>query len=180
MPAPIVTATLQATAIASASNVVAQYIEQRDQNVRRKPPFLDTTSQHSNKVLQAPFAIDLPEFLRFVILSLLTAPPNFLWQMLLERTFPGKKAVPVAADEEKGSAEETEMKLDWKNTMIKWFVDCITMGALLNTTAFLVIMGLMKGRTLPEIGTALRTVSIVISLTEPPSFPFPCVYFWGL
>ncbi|CAK3749078.1 hypothetical protein D6C85_07007 [Lecanosticta acicola] len=165
MLSPIVTATLQATAIASASNVLAQYIEQRDH--------------------EGPFTLSLPDFLRFVILSLLTAPPNFLWQMFLERTFPGRKAVPVSdpEDAEKGNTEEEGekvLKLDWKNTMIKWFVDCISMGALLNTTAFLILMGLMKGRTWNEIATALRTETFPIIFASYKIWPLASVVNFAL
>lgn len=121
----------------------------------------------------------MANFLRFVIFTLLTAPPNYLWQHALERVFPGRKPIDSTKtvlpryefrehDELLGEdllqqEEEIETKLDWKNTMIKWFVDCMTLGALLNTAAFLILMGIMKGRSPGEIGTALRTVCFPIS-----------------
>lgn len=49
--------------------------------------------------------------------------------------------------------------------MTKWFIDCITMGAIMNTVAFLVLMGIMKGQSGAQIGNNIRTVS---SLLEPP------------
>lgn len=54
---------------------------------------------------------------------------------------------------------DAEMRLDWRNTMIKWFVDCITIGALVNTVAFLVLMGALKSKSFGEMGMAVRTVS---------------------
>ncbi|KEQ83086.1 hypothetical protein M438DRAFT_276492 [Aureobasidium pullulans EXF-150] len=153
MFSPIVSSTLQATAIAAASNVIAQLLEQRSK--------------------QAPTTVSAADFLRFVIFTLLTAPPNYLWQHALERVFPGRKPIDSTKtvlpryeirehDELLGEdvlqlEEEIETKLDWKNTMIKWFVDCMTLGALLNTAAFLILMGIMKGRSPGEIETALRT-----------------------
>jgi hypothetical protein len=109
----------------------------------------------------------------------LTAPPNYLWQHALERVFPGRKPIDSTKtvlpryeirehDELLGEdvlqlEEEIETKLDWKNTMIKWFVDCMTLGALLNTAAFLILMGIMKARSPGEIETALRTVCFPVS-----------------
>lgn len=118
----------------------------------------------------------MPEFLRFVIFTLLTAPPNYLWQCALERVFPGRKPIDSKASslpqyefhehtslvEEEERDVGVETKLDWKNTMIKWFVDCMTLGALLNTSAFLIIMGLLKNRSLSDIAGALRTVSPIL------------------
>ncbi|THZ54123.1 hypothetical protein D6C88_09580 [Aureobasidium pullulans] len=160
MLSPIVSSTLQATAIAAASNVIAQLLEQRSKQ-------------------QAPTTISAADFLRFVIFTLLTAPPNYLWQHALERVFPGRKPIDSTKtvlpryeirehDELLGEdvlqlEEEIETKLDWKNTMIKWFVDCMTLGALLNTAAFLILMGIMKGRSPGEIETVLHTVCFPVS-----------------
>lgn len=60
--------------------------------------------------------------------------------------------------------EELETRLDWKNTLTKWLLDCMTLGALLNVTAFIILMGIMKGRSSTQIGNALRTVCTSISL----------------
>ncbi|KAF2799860.1 integral membrane protein-like protein [Melanomma pulvis-pyrius CBS 109.77] len=38
----------------------------------------------------------------------------------------------------------------------QWFTDCITLGALLNTTMFLVLMGIMKGKNSAQITTDLK------------------------
>lgn len=46
--------------------------------------------------------------------------------------------------------------------MTKWFPDCITLGALLNTTAFLVIMGVLKGHSWAKIGSSLQTETFQI------------------
>ncbi|KAG9566619.1 hypothetical protein KCU71_g4147, partial [Aureobasidium melanogenum] len=136
MLSPIASSTLQATAIAATSNVIAQLLEQRS-----KP----TASGFS-----------VPDFLRFVIFTLLTAPPNYLWQHALERVFPGRKPLNptktilphyeirehdnLSGEDRLQQQEEPETKLDWKNTMIKWFIDCMTLGALLNTGVFIIIM----------------------------------------
>ncbi|KAH0155986.1 hypothetical protein KCU67_g8495, partial [Aureobasidium melanogenum] len=153
MLSPIASSTLQATAIAATSNVIAQLLEQRSK--------------------QTASGFSVPDFLRFVIFTLLTAPPNYLWQHALERVFPGRKPLNstktilphyeirehdnLSGEDRLPQQEEPETKLDWKNTMIKWFIDCMTLGAFFNTGAFIIIMGIMKGRSMHRIGDALRT-----------------------
>lgn len=108
---------------------------------------------------------------------MITAPPNYVWQQFLERTFPAypgptglahaHRSPRVSSDgdvEKRGDEgllhiDEEKPKLNLKNTITKWFVDCITMGAIMNTVAFLVIMGLMKGQSSAQIGGNIRTVS---------------------
>ncbi|THV91816.1 hypothetical protein D6D26_08773 [Aureobasidium pullulans] len=177
MFSPIVSSTLQATAIAAASNVIAQLLEQRSKQ-------------------QAPTTVSAADFLRFVIFTLLTAPPNYLWQHALERVFPGRKPIDSTKtvlpryeirelDELLGEdvlqqEEEFETKLDWKNTMIKWFVDCMTLGALLNTAAFLILMGIMKGRSPGEIGTVLRTDTFPIIYASYKIWPLASIVNFAL
>lgn len=126
---------------------------------------------------QRPLAFNAIEFLRFVTLTFITAPPNYMWQQLLERTFPAyprsaaldhaHRSPRVSSDgdpEKRGEdgtlyVEEERPKLDLKNTLTKWFVDCITLGAIFNTIAFLVIMGIMKGQSSAQIGLNIQTVS---------------------
>lgn len=134
--------------------------------------------------MQRPFTLDMLQLLRFVALTFLTAPPNFHWQQFLERTFPmyptqssnaalpdqrakddiemkagaGDGVIegdPIAPQQQDGPAQ-----FSWRNTLTKWFVDCITMGAIMNTLAFLIIMGIMKGQDMGTIGYNIKTVSI--------------------
>jgi hypothetical protein len=104
-----------------------------------------------------------------VVLALLTTPPNYLWQQFLERTFPAYER-PGGHDVEKdphalevgvSSAEagKFKRKLNIQNTLSKWFVDCITLGALVNTAMFLFLMGVMKGQTLAQVIRSIQTVS---------------------
>jgi hypothetical protein len=116
---------------------------------------------------------------------LITAPLNYHWQAFLERTFPARtpKVDEGLSDEDLEIAEKGLLdvkrppikspmtpsngtpklltKLSWRNTFLKWFVDCITLGAMMNTTAFLILMGFMKGKAFPEIAMSVRRVSIL-------------------
>lgn len=131
--------------------------------------------------VQEPFAFSIGDFLRFMLLNIIVAPPNFIWQGWLEKTFPARKVVgashkPSPEEIELGESQgflekekdvETEQKeeFNWANTFKKWFIDCISMGAIMNTVAFLIIMGLMKSKTLPDIGEAIRkdTIPIIVA-----------------
>ncbi|KAG9696126.1 hypothetical protein KCU95_g4541, partial [Aureobasidium melanogenum] len=176
MLSPIASSTLQATAIAATSNVIAQLLEQRSK--------------------QTASGFSMPDFLRFVIFTLLTAPPNYLWQHALERMFPGRKPLnPTktmlpryeirelngpSGEEGSQQQEEPETKLDWKNTMIKWFIDCITLGALLNTGLFIILMGIMKGRSMHQIGFALRTSTFSIIYASYTIWPLASIVNFSL
>ncbi|KAM0211280.1 hypothetical protein ACHAQD_010338 [Fusarium lateritium] len=166
MPSPIVTATVQAAALSTASNLFAQMIEARQQN--------------------RPASLDVVQLLRFVTLTLMTAPPNYHWQAFLERQFP---AYPAGQGPQLGRLADLEMqpgddapelkegfeermaqitkdresKFSTRNTLTKWFVDCITAGAIMNTVAFLVIMGLLKGQGGSQIWSNIKTVSYKVS-----------------
>ncbi|TKA68124.1 hypothetical protein B0A49_06741 [Cryomyces minteri] len=69
MDSPIVKATLQSAVLSATSNVLAQIF----------------TAYREHK----PFSLDPTPILQFVLFSLLTCPPNFLWQQWLEDSFPG-------------------------------------------------------------------------------------------
>ncbi|KAL4724690.1 hypothetical protein ACLX1H_008133 [Fusarium chlamydosporum] len=160
MPSPIVTATIQAAGLSTVSNIFAQIIEARQQN--------------------RPVTFDIIQLLRFVTLTLMTAPPNYHWQAFLERTFP---AYPPGKAPQLGRLKDLEMqpaedapelkegyeermaqinkdresKFSMRNTLAKWFVDCITAGAIMNTVAFLIIMGLLKGQGGSQIWSNIKT-----------------------
>ncbi|KAF2651584.1 hypothetical protein K491DRAFT_606600 [Lophiostoma macrostomum CBS 122681] len=150
---PIVTTCLLALGIDCCSNIIAQRLK-----------------AWKNEV---PFVFDRVLFIQFAIMVAITAPVNYHWQNGLERWFPGWKVVKQRRDvastldaEEKDvflqvpgqvRVREEEVRVrNWYNIFRKWFTDCITMGALLNTTMFLVLMGIMKGKAWAQIGTDLR------------------------
>jgi len=152
---PIVTTCLMALCIDCCSNVIAQRLR-----------------AWKNEI---PFVFDRVLFFQFALLVALTAPVNFHWQNWLERAFPGwkvvkqKRAASIDTEEKevflgddgenKKQIEEEVRVRDWGNIFRKWFTDCITMGALLNTTMFLVLMGIMKGKTAAQIAIDMRNVS---------------------
>ena len=79
--------------------------------------------------------------------------------MLPMTTFDSRKHEGDYEPEDGSIQPLSKPKLDIKHTFMKWFIDCMTVGALLNTVAFLVLMGLMKGQPRAQIASNVRTVS---------------------
>lgn len=129
-------------------------------------------------MIQRPFTLDFIEFMRFVLCSAITSPPNFYWQGFLERTWPSyvdadpaihkrKDSIALAEKGESTTVAETARAggkpvLHKYNVAVKWFIDCITLGAIVNTAAFLIIIGALKGMSGAQIATRLRTETIPI------------------
>jgi hypothetical protein len=154
---PIVTTSALALLIDCCSNISAQRIRHWRLSDPAKP---------------TPYVFNYVLFFQFAFMVTLTAPLNYLWQNWLEKTFPGWKIVSSngkrrgndveMADKDDelregllegglGDVEEERVR-NWANIGKKWFTDCITFGALFNTTAFLVLMGLMKHKSFSQIG----------------------------
>ncbi|KAL3954177.1 hypothetical protein ACCO45_012133 [Purpureocillium lilacinum] len=175
MPSPIVEATLQATALSAASNLCAQFID---------------AYQH-----QRAFGLDLSQLVRFLVFTVLTAPPNFIWQQLLERRLP---AYPVDARRQKKQqqrdVELTDLeeaahdshnadhgsgmvtpRFSLRNTLAKWFIDCMTAGAVMNTVAFLAIMGLLKSQPGSQIWHNIKTETIPIIVAGYKIWPIASI-----
>ncbi|XXG96400.1 hypothetical protein Hte_002682 [Hypoxylon texense] len=160
MPSQMTKATLAAAGLSSASNILAQFLEAyRDGR---------------------PFAFDVANFLRFVAVTFITAPPNYMWQQLLERTFPAYERKASTGDVEKQNASgedapERKPKLNLRNTMAKWFIDCITLGAIFNTVAFFLLMGILKGQSADQIGSNVRNETIPIIVAGYKIWPFASI-----
>ena len=151
--------------------------------------------------VQVSFTFDPLQLLRFITLHFITTPPNYKWQEFLERSLPGyatptkgrytsipleerdvekdrdSNAGDLNDDDDDGAQEvpsqrKTKSKLNIKNTALKWFIDCITLGAIMNTAAFLIIMGFLKGQTATEVGHNLKTKELQIILDGYKLWPW--------
>ncbi|OTB01354.1 hypothetical protein M426DRAFT_323504 [Hypoxylon sp. CI-4A] len=165
MPSQMTKATLAAAGLSSASNILAQFLE----------AYRDSR----------PFAFDLVNFLRFVSVTFITAPPNYMWQQLLERSFPAyERTAPVGDIEKQGAGAqdagsldnaEPKQKLNLQNTFAKWFIDCITLGAIFNTVAFFVLMGFLKWQPTAQIIYNIRTETIPVIVAGYKIWPFASI-----
>lgn len=121
---------------------------------------------------------------------LITVPPNYVWELWLENTFPAfpetaepetQRLLPIVTQDVTNLAdkqEETETKetedtkrLDIRNTFVKWLLDVILVGSPGNVTAFLVIMGLLKGENWATISHNLQTVCTLSHKGQPMCYP---------
>lgn len=143
-------------------------------------------ANHLPPPVQRPVSLDIAEFARFLIFQLLTAPMNVKFQQLLEYAFPAhdyRQPQPQGISQAKHKRDDLESqdkrtgrsaqwlptqqhqplqrrrRLDyWANTMAKWFLDCISLGMFVNTLAFLLIMGVLKGQSAHQISVNVQEV----------------------
>lgn len=98
--------------------------------------------------------------LRFALLGMITTPPNFLWQEFLEKKFPSLKSTISTSSSPKQTAnEKKETRLSKTNTVAKFFLDQ-TIGCWINTLGFLLLIGLLKEKSVVDIESEVRNVSI--------------------
>ncbi|KAL1605239.1 hypothetical protein SLS60_004783 [Paraconiothyrium brasiliense] len=147
---PMLSACVLSLTIGCASNIIAQRLKAYMEDV--------------------PFAFDYTLFYQLTAMGLITTPINYYWQKWLEYMFPGEKLVNrtrTSGDAEKGTfirddgedkraTDEEVYVRSWGNVVKKTIADSMTGGALLNTTMFLVLLGLMQGKTAAQIGKNIR------------------------
>ena len=110
-------------------------------------------------------AVDPVTFFHFVILAIITTPPNYKWQLALENNFPsnGKKERDATAAKKKDDdavVNEEKETLSITNTVAKFLLDQ-SVGATLNTIFFIVMINLLRGATWSQTLTAVQRVSTV-------------------
>ena len=128
MASPILIATLQSTFLTFCSLLIARFL------TSSPPP-------------------DIPSLLLYTIIS---TPPNFLWQQLIEARFPGYKVRKVEVDDG-GKGVEVEKKLNWRNTLVKMGLDQ-TVGAIINVSAYIGGTRALRGVPLQECWNVIKDV----------------------
>ena len=107
-------------------------------------------------------AVDPVAFVHFIILAIITTPPNYKWQSWLEKTFPTNKRVGPASAAKKDDnkpAEEEKTTLSVTNTIAKFLLDQ-TVGATLNTVWFIFMINLLRGQSISHIIATVQNVSL--------------------
>ncbi|ETN40608.1 uncharacterized protein HMPREF1541_04885 [Cyphellophora europaea CBS 101466] len=132
MPSPLVNATLQAAVLSALSNLLAQGIKayQKDE----------------------PLSLNLVALGQFVFFTLLTCPPNFLWQQYLEETFPGYV-----------TGLDGSQSLHKINTAKKFALDQ-TIGAVVNTVAFVAFFAALSGKDSNAIQRTVRRETLPLMM----------------
>ncbi|KAG6136516.1 hypothetical protein E4U12_001170 [Claviceps purpurea] len=132
-PNPIFSATLQAALLGAISNILAQLIQ-----------------LYRN---QTTLEVDWIPVFQFLIFSIISTPPNFIWQDYLESTFPARNRMPPSlppaassathpqkptsktSPEQQQQQQQQQPPLNIRNTLTKFILDQ-TLGATLNTLLF--------------------------------------------
>ena len=124
----IITATLQSTVLTLCSLLIAQYLTS-------SPP---------------------PNIPALLLYTLLSTPPNYLWQQYIEKNFPGYTLKKLDVDDG-GKGVKVEKSLDVRNTLIKLGLDQ-TIAAVVNVTAYIGVSRALRGVPMEECWMAVREV----------------------
>lgn len=104
------------------------------------------------------FTASDPPIVPLVILSLLNTPPNYYWQQLIEKYFPGYTITKIEVDDG-GKGVEVDKKLNLLNTLVKFVLDQ-TVGAVWNVGFFLGLTKWLQGVPLDQCLIAVREVRL--------------------
>jgi hypothetical protein len=170
---PIAIACLSALAIDSCSNVIAQRLKAWNES---KPFIFDRvlfTQFAIMVVLTAPINYHWQNWLERAFPGWKTEKQT---RVVGDGDGEEEKGIMLREDGGRTVIEEEVRVRNWWNIFRKWFTDvsrgnivgrerstddmqCITMGALLNQSMFLILIGLMKGKTVALIVQDFRNVS---------------------
>ncbi|KAF1942005.1 hypothetical protein EJ02DRAFT_186605 [Clathrospora elynae] len=127
----MISQTLQGAVLSITSNVLAQAISSYQGNT--------------------PFSLNYAQVFKFALFSILSNPPNIVWQGVLEDHFPTNVPSAAPAAEKPGSKPDpTKTSLSKTNVLIKFVLDQ-TIGAVINTLMFLGYMGYVNAQGKPGV-----------------------------
>jgi hypothetical protein len=119
---------------------------------------------------QTPFSLNLAPILKFALFSIISSPPNIIWQTFLEDTFPTNVPASTAASErekEKKTANgkpltdsrtqlsKRKTELSKRNVFIKFLLDQ-TFGAVMNNLLFIAYMGYVNAPVEAKASAAVQ------------------------
>lgn len=110
------------------------------------------------------FTNSTPPTVPLLIFTVLSTPPNYLWQQYLERVFPGYTTQKLEVDDG-GKSVNLGKRLNKRNTLKKFVLDQ-TLGSVVNVVAFLGGVRLLRGVSLEESLQAVHEVSFLPSGLE--------------
>lgn len=126
MSSQIITVTIQGALFSALSTILAQSI----------------TAWRQQKL-----TIDIPSFFMFILIAIVMTPPNYLYQKFLEDSFPAR--IPTEVNRKKsdgdGVVKRQGDRLSKTNTVVKFCLDQ-SLGAMVNTAGFILLVGLLRGK----------------------------------
>jgi hypothetical protein len=145
----LISPTVQAASLAGLSNLLAQGIKAYSTN---------HSIDDDSKPASGP-ALDYTSLLQFIVFSLLTTPPNVIWQEFLEDKFPTFVGDRLNMQDVRS--------LHKGNTAAKFALDQ-TIGATVNGLLFIMGIGGMKGKSLSTIWAECEKVRDLVVPSLPP------------
>ncbi|OAP57069.1 hypothetical protein AYL99_09182 [Fonsecaea erecta] len=150
MVSHIITTTLQAACLSAVSNLAAQGIKAYRESL--------------------PFTVKLAPLAQFVVFTLISCPPNILWQEYLEYKFPGYTVAPISPSTT-SSSPTADTQLHIPNTLRKFLFDQ-TLGAFVNTVAFVAAMAAFKGKSAKAVQREVERDVIPLMISSWKLWPF--------
>ncbi|KAF2648215.1 hypothetical protein K491DRAFT_613207 [Lophiostoma macrostomum CBS 122681] len=124
MPSPLVFQTVQGTLLSITSNIIAQVL---------------SSYKHD-----APLSFNVASIIKFAVFSIISGPPNIIWQGFLEDAYPTNvRTTPPKSEKANGKPPTAKTQMSKANVFIKFLLDQ-TIGAVVNNLMFLVFMGYMN------------------------------------
>lgn len=122
---------------------------------------------------QRPFTVKFVPLAQFVLFTLISCPPNILWQEFLEAKFPGYTTTLDAGvlSDVTQTLTQTEPILDKANTFRKLLFDQ-TLGAFVNTVAFVAGMAAFKGKTAKAVQRDVERDTVPLMINGWKVWPF--------
>lgn len=146
----IVSQTLQGAVLSVTSNVLAQAISSYKDSVCAVAQCSISSCVQLTR-MQTPFALNYATVFKFALFSVLSTPPNIVWQGYLEDQFPTNVPSAAPPSEKPGSKPDpTKTSLSKTNVLIKFLLDQ-TIGAVVNTLMFLSYMAYVNAQGKPGV-----------------------------
>ncbi|PSN63801.1 hypothetical protein BS50DRAFT_590814 [Corynespora cassiicola Philippines] len=134
----MISQTLQGAVLSITSNIIAQAITSYKEDT--------------------PLTLDTSLIIKFAIFSIVSNPPNIVWQNFLEDLFPTNvSTAPHPKRDDDKAKQKPETQMSKTNVLIKFILDQ-TFGAVLNTLMFVVYMGYVNAPTGGNLGGAWDNV----------------------
>lgn len=96
------------------------------------------------RATQTPFQLNPTPVLKFVLFSILSNPPNIIWQTYLEDLFPTSVPAPASQPPKEKPGAPRKTVTSKTNILIKFLLDQ-TVGAVVNTLMFLAYISYVNG-----------------------------------
>ena len=107
-------------------------------------------------IIAKTFTASDPPIIPMVIFALINTPPNYYWQLYLEKKLPGYTTKKVEVDDG-GKGVGAERKLNMRNTLLKFALDQ-TIAALWNVGLYLGVVRLLQGLPVEKCWRAVKVV----------------------